>query len=67
MPAFKNHKAQNPRNLKPQEKRTKTATSAPIFSDVVTGNRQPETGNEKEKMGPRGFEPLAYGCLRPLY
>ncbi|MBN2121436.1 hypothetical protein JW721_00045 [Candidatus Micrarchaeota archaeon] len=32
-----------------------------------TGNRKPETENENRKMGPRGFEPLTYGCLRPLY
>ncbi len=48
-----------------------------------TGNRKPETGNEKKlvglrfafgeyapnflrkNLGPRGFEPLTYGCLRP--
>lgn len=65
MPEFKNCRAQNPRYLKPQKKTSKTANSKSNFSEVKTGNRKPETENQKELMGLRGFEPLTYGCLRP--
>jgi hypothetical protein len=65
MPDFKNCRAQNPRYLKPQKKNPKTVASKPNFSEENTGNRKPETGDQNNKMGPRGFEPLTYGCLRP--
>lgn len=109
MPDFKNHRAQNPRYLKPSKKGSKIDAEKSSFLEVESGNRKPKTGDQKKKLGlrftsekplvsslepssrsgeyapifllpkqaipnlksgklgPRGFEPLTYGCLRPLY
>jgi len=49
----------------------KRPVSEHTFSEVISGHRKPETGNQNKKMGPRRFEfwdkliPLqTYGCLR---
>ena len=65
MPDFKNHRAQNPRYLKPHKKGSKIDAGKSLFSEENSVNRKPETGDQKELMGLRGFEPLTYGCLRP--
>ena len=65
MPDFKNHRAQNPRYLKPSKKGSKIDAEKSSFLEVESGNRKPETEDQKEIVGPRGFEPLTYGCLRP--
>jgi len=52
MTDFKNHRAQNPRYLKPPKNGLKKEEGKPNCTDVNTGNRKPETGSKINESGP---------------